>query len=74
MRRKRRFFEGEPAKYIGIVLYDAVQIVQVNYLDKVVIKIIAKYSFSNEGIRCLNVAKNIIVNAGYYLEWETSSE
>ena len=42
--------------------------------DKVVIKIIAKYSFSNEGIRCLNVAKNIIVNAGYYLEWETSSE
>lgn len=42
--------------------------------DKIVIKIIAKNSFSNEGIRCLNIARNIIVNAGYYLEWETSSE
>ena len=38
--------------------------------DKIAIKIVAKNPFSNEGIRCLNIAKNIIEDAGYYLEWE----
>lgn len=44
-----------------------------NY-DRIVIKIVAKYPFNDEGVRCINIAKEVIENAGYYLEWEIAAE
>lgn len=38
--------------------------------DKIVIKIVAKYQLSEEGIRCLNIAKKTIEDDSIYLEWE----
>ena len=43
-----------------------------NY-SKIIIRIIAKYPFSPDCIKFLNMSKQVINDAGYGLEWEVSS-
>ncbi len=40
--------------------------------DKIIIRIIAKYSFGFDCIEFLNNAKQVINDAGFELEWEVS--
>ena len=40
--------------------------------DKITIRVIAKYPFSSDCIKFLNMSKQVITDAGFGLEWEIS--
>jgi len=42
--------------------------------ERIVIRVIAKYSFSSDCINFLNMSREVINDAGFELEWEVSSD
>ena len=42
------------------------------HFDNIIIRIIAKYPFSDECIEFLSLSRKVIIDAGFLLEWEFS--